>query len=520
MASQPEQAPAPDAGGATHAGPPPRAVVLDTNITGKGRFNAAIVRNLAERLGRSDIEVWIPQQVVLEWARHAADDAHQILGTLRTLTNAGLIARDAPSDDPSTVAKQLTAVIEAIGNVTILPMTGDAAIAGIKDQILGTGPGATKNDVKTGAADSSFVRDAIAHADADPTQIVFCSGNESDIRDTTQAMGVDDSQVRVCNSVRALYPTLFSPAISGGPEGPIHVAARLADHLLGLATADRTTGDPHSFDTAPWLDLPDLYVSLDLDYLPDGFEILDHNVEGPLDILAVTDLEILDVTEGTGVNGEKTYTAILGFRLLLEGLIEATGYELDNNGEASYSWIPIETALISVPCTADLSDLQVSNVEASDTADVTTHEMRGADTYDLWTQVTEPLTRLSGLDIDDGDLADEKDLTITGLEGRTVLIESSGGPGDDEWELTFTLQQRSSSQGSHDVGLATALGEDSDVIAVRAFSIRCEYDPDSRVWAGTDSFDSRPPYIVVTSEVPDVHTAIGSVWRWLLVGVK
>lgn len=502
---------------ATHLGPPPRAVVLDTNTTGKGTFNANTVRNLAERLGHSGIELWIPQQVVLEWARHAADEVKKILGAWRSLTNSGLIEIPAPSDDPSAVTKQFTDLIEGIQNVTIVPMTGDAAIAGITDQILGTGPGRTKSDVKTGAADSSFVRDAIANADNNPARIVFCSANESDIRGTTRSMGFDDSRVRVIRSIHALYSALFAATATGGPESSIHVAARLADHLLGLASTDPSGGDPHSYDTTPWIDIPDLDVNVDRVYIPDDFEVLDYNLDGPLEVIAVTDLEILDVTEGTVGDGDKTYTAILGFRLLLQGVVEATGYELDNNGEATYSWVPVETALVSVPCTADLSDLHVSNVEASDTADATTHEMRGADPSDLWIQVVEPLTRLSGLGIDDGDLADEKNLSITGLEGRSVLIEPCGGPTDEEWVLTFTLQQQTPALGTS-VGPAGTGSADDSVIDVRTFSIRCEYDPGSRVWAGADSFDSGPPYIVVSSDIADVHAAIGAVWRWLLIG--
>ncbi|MGW4125269.1 hypothetical protein [Nocardia sp. NPDC004711] len=52
-----------------------QAVVLDTNLWSHGRLDIGAVADLATRLRAYDVEVWIPRQVVLEWARHSSDDA-------------------------------------------------------------------------------------------------------------------------------------------------------------------------------------------------------------------------------------------------------------------------------------------------------------------------------------------------------------------------------------------------------------------------------------------------------------
>lgn len=88
--------------------------------------------------------------------------------------------------DVRDIAEDMLKRVAAVPNVKVLLMSGDAAVAWLRDQILGTGPGTRKSGVKTGGVDSSFVRDALARVGDDPSKLVFVSGNAGDLNKTAK----------------------------------------------------------------------------------------------------------------------------------------------------------------------------------------------------------------------------------------------------------------------------------------------------------------------------------------------
>ncbi|WGX96843.1 hypothetical protein [Nocardioides sp. L-11A] len=168
--------------------PTPIAVVIDANLWHK-HLNVDRLAAHAARLQKSGIDVWVPEQVALEWAEHAHEEIQQIAERWKKPEVAGICG---PLPGPSSIHDVVATVIEilqSIPNVKVIEMTGAAAIAGIKDQILKTGSGKRENGVKTGASDSSFVRDALAAAGDDPSKVLFVSGNTRDIEAAAAAAG-------------------------------------------------------------------------------------------------------------------------------------------------------------------------------------------------------------------------------------------------------------------------------------------------------------------------------------------
>ena len=219
--------------------PLPRAVVIDANLWGTGILDVVRLTAIAEQVAKVGVQVWVPTQVVLEWASHAHDDAQLIEPAWKRLRRAEVVAK--PSGIPTdvrTIAEQLTERIEDIPNVTVLPMSGAAAIAGLRDQILGVGSGTRKSGVKTGAVDSSFVRDALTRAKSDPTTVVFVSGNAGDLQSVAKAMGVGPLIIR---NEHTLTGSLFF-SMSATEE----VEQYIAGEFLGLVSIDPPTPDPHS----------------------------------------------------------------------------------------------------------------------------------------------------------------------------------------------------------------------------------------------------------------------------------
>ncbi|MFE3058713.1 hypothetical protein [Nocardia sp. NPDC059239] len=155
-----------------------QAVVLDTNLWSHGRLDIGALADLATRLRAYDVEVWIPRQVVLEWARHASDDAELAAPAWNRLRRCGLVQGRFPVvRDVTTMVDQLFDGLRGLNNVRVLAMRGASAIAGITDQILGIGAGTVRTGTRTGAADSSWIRDALATAQHDTGRIVFVTAN-------------------------------------------------------------------------------------------------------------------------------------------------------------------------------------------------------------------------------------------------------------------------------------------------------------------------------------------------------
>ncbi|KSU56123.1 hypothetical protein AS181_18955 [Gordonia sp. SGD-V-85] len=139
-------------------------------------------------------------------------------------------------------SQRLQGRISSIPNVVIVPMLGKNAIAGLRDQVLGTGPGTQKNNVRTGGVDSSWVRDAVSHAGQDPPYgLVFFTDNHSDVEETLREMEIrvadadGNDGVRVCGPAeRALFDLV---AWAKPADGPVRLA--LATYFATQITRQR-----------------------------------------------------------------------------------------------------------------------------------------------------------------------------------------------------------------------------------------------------------------------------------------
>ncbi|WP_071288667.1 hypothetical protein [Mycolicibacterium llatzerense] len=70
----------------------PVAAVIDTCFFGAGNFKPDHVETLAGRLARRDVKLWIPAQVIDEWAIHAFEAIEELQAAytkLGELTIAG-----------------------------------------------------------------------------------------------------------------------------------------------------------------------------------------------------------------------------------------------------------------------------------------------------------------------------------------------------------------------------------------------------------------------------------------------
>ncbi|MDR6612546.1 hypothetical protein [Leifsonia sp. 1010] len=178
------------------------AIAIDTNAAASGRISFRQIEDLAATISAQElqIEVWVPEPVLWEWADHAYDLAvrtrDEFRSRQRELEDAGISGFDvAPSFEQSVddVMETLSDGLQDIyldddsPAIRILELSEhpDAAVLGLRDQVLRTGPGRTKPQsgarVKTGAADSASFR-LVAHAAGDQLHRVVLASGDQDAR--------------------------------------------------------------------------------------------------------------------------------------------------------------------------------------------------------------------------------------------------------------------------------------------------------------------------------------------------
>lgn len=178
-----------------------KAIALDANCMPRGLLDLGKIATLVEIIEEleRDIEVWVLEPVLWEWSEHLLDSIAQNIGpftkTLAAAERAGLEIPSWPGipDEATNIDSLVTALSTSLketgAEIVRLSKHPNAAVQGIKDQILQTGSARRKTDtntrprgysgsrVKTGAADSASFNLLEERAGSELRNIVLVSGD-------------------------------------------------------------------------------------------------------------------------------------------------------------------------------------------------------------------------------------------------------------------------------------------------------------------------------------------------------
>lgn len=172
-----------------------RAVVFDTNAFGRGIADLGQLRVVADQMAHADIETWVPEPVAWEWAEHLAREVEAFRSAaqaaVKLMKRGGLDPKPVvlSTTGPAETVDTFLAELRCVPHVTLLPLSGHAAREGLRDQILQTGPGRRKKDIKTGASDSAWLRDVLTAAGGSFADILLLTQDRADIYATCRALG-------------------------------------------------------------------------------------------------------------------------------------------------------------------------------------------------------------------------------------------------------------------------------------------------------------------------------------------
>jgi hypothetical protein len=388
-----------------------------------------------------------------------------------------------------------------------MEMSGEAAIAGIRDQILGTGPGRVVGGtpvgrirvlggVRTGASDSSWVRDALHRAGGGPRRIVFVTKNNTDVLATCRALGHGPASIQLWDGHdEDRFNELF-PAPESRPESRVDafgalmiITAMLLNDFAMAREADDYSGPP-----------PEL-IEVDSISVDSGLDADDRrSIEDLLEARAVMEslprlIDVRDVTvEADGEDTLVHYTV----RLLADVRVE--GRVLDNDGHVLIDSESLPTRVLAVPYSGVIRDGVLLDVAQTDAAGSWPAQQRWGDSVDAFEALyNEEITQWDHIIVTplDSDKGPDGGLMLMGPGGRVENATLDGWIGED-WELSFEQTR---------------------------VSISATYDPGSRVWLGReDSFDAYRPVGLhsegpgLRSYPPEPYSALAVVWAHLITG--
>lgn len=167
------------------------------------------------------MEIWIPEVVLWELAAHVWDSIQETNSSLQRLagilTKAGLPTVETVSFDSSgAVLENLEDALVNLGEgLEIIECKSADALDALKDQIFAQGPAEKKgknDDLRTGAADSAWLRSVIRSAEEAGHELVIVS-NDPDVSRGLEALGSEDVVVfRTAHDARTeLFPYGVAP---------------------------------------------------------------------------------------------------------------------------------------------------------------------------------------------------------------------------------------------------------------------------------------------------------------------
>lgn len=194
------------------------ALALDTNSLGHRHLDLEVLAEWGRRCSDSGLELWLPDVVLAEWAEHAAEMFDT--ARLAAADERGWLARLGiepkwPFSNRYEVIEHVLAQARATLGVRVLELDPEDAREALFDQVLLRAPGARRKTVKTGAADSAWLRTVARAAGDDLPTVLVVSANRSDVESLCERLGWPPPPIisRLFDVPRVLK--LYDPATPG-----------------------------------------------------------------------------------------------------------------------------------------------------------------------------------------------------------------------------------------------------------------------------------------------------------------
>lgn len=440
-----------------------RAVVFDTNSFPRGGLDLELLKTWGGRAAEEGFEVWVPEPVVWELAEHAAASWEAWRASTnkarKTMQAAGLTVPAA--DSPYSTREEVMAAVEGsvrdlAPSVRILKLDGDLAADALRDQVQDRSPAKKKSDVKTGAADSAWIRQVLRAADGDVDSFVIVGADA----DVYQAFTGWDLPKPHMVPLHALSESLF---VLKAPSDEIrNIVVQFLQGVVGLPLEAGRTPD-EDLILGEVTDLAKLLEDWELDQ--------------------VRDVELGRIHAFVGMN-EMTISrrGLVTAQVFLMVDAQYNGSRMNEDGTTSGHSVVLPQVLVRDVLSFTLDEGVVTRAR-SETGQAAAYRVDDSAYFDpdeAFNGFLDALSLIPGLDGDlGGDTYDStnSDARVNDFD-LNVATEECGG--DPMWSATLTLSKEGWSS---------------------SMAVRCEWD---LVRVPYEMPDLLPAYVLVTDDVDDL----------------
>lgn len=433
-----------------------KALALDTNSMGSRNLDLDVLAEWAGRCSDSGLELWLPDVVLAEWAEHAADGfetAHRAAADERRWLARVGIEPTWPFKNRDEVVEHVTSKARATSGVRVLELEPEDAKEALFDQVLLRAPGARRKTVKTGAADSAWLRTVARAANYDLTSVLVVSSNQSDVQSLCHRLGwPPPSIVPRLFDVPSLL-TLYDPAT---PDQALQLSAAIAAALPTSMFREPNQMDIGGVDPVALGGELSEYVDADVaEFIQEGLLLSVDELAGVEEVLVDSD--------------GKTFFA----ELYLLGTASVQTAGVDNWGDTQYEEFTVRNVLIRLRAEIGLADGRLQRLLGDGDVAVFARQeaARRLQNGLLWAKAA--LVVVPGLDLDEFPVPDGGHRATT-VNGHNVQLTCAVE--EKRWDLTAQV--------------------DGDVVAV----LSCAPTRGRRRLRGLDAFE-----FLLEPEVPQVN---------------
>ncbi|MGP9017707.1 hypothetical protein ACT1U9_04770 [Streptomyces sp. BR1] len=340
-----------------------QAVVFDTNAFGHGLPDLRQLRLTAAQMGEAGLETWVPEPVAWEWAEHLAKEVEAYRSAagsvIKRMERGGITAEVPvlPTADPAETTGLFLKELGDIPHLTVLPLSGDAARAGLRDQIMQTGPGRRKQGIKTGASDSAWLREVLTAAGGSFAGILLLTQDRADIHAACQGLGIAPPTML---TVRDLAQSVLGFVADPGHISKL-ITTYFANVIVELHELSREGVPAH-----PEFDLGTIEVD---PVLLDGYrwpqmQIHDVSVRHLDRVVAVSDVRV-DTTiaaQSSSAAGKQVTSGTAEATVEALADLEVWTYEIDRDGEVQMDSHMLYDTRVIAPVLVQIKNGLVLNV--------------------------------------------------------------------------------------------------------------------------------------------------------------
>ncbi|MFB6514151.1 hypothetical protein ACFCW4_06805 [Streptomyces virginiae] len=439
-----------------------RAIVFDTNSFPRGGLDLELLRVWGNRAGEEGFEVWVPEPVLWELVEHASSSWEAWRASTnqarKAMQAAGL---DVPAEGPYSTREEVMAAVEGLlrslaPSVRILELDGDLAVAALRDQVQIRPPAKKKSDVKTGAADSAWLRQVLRTADNKVGSFVIV-GADADVYQAFSSWGLPKPHMV---PLHALHESLF---VLKAPSDEIrNTVVEFLQGVVGLPLRGGRT--PEGSLTLGDVDLGGLVHEWELDQ--------------------VRNVELGHVRAFLGMNQVKiSRRGLVTAQVFL--LVDAvySGWRINEDGTsiAHTSTLPQVWVRDVLSFTLNEGLVTLARSETGQAMAFRADDMAHRDESEAFDEFVDLLRLIPGLDGElGGDTYDSANARAH-VNGFDLELVSESGGGEPEWCATVTLSK----------------GDWSE-----SLEVRCEWDS---IRVPYEMPDLMPAYVLITDEPADVQ---------------